>query len=56
MSLLLEIADRFAIIYAGKIIEDGGSQEDVGRTLARLRLDNVIHHLKALRSALHVLS
>ena len=27
MSLLLEIADRFAIMYAGKIIEDGGSQE-----------------------------
>lgn len=27
MSLLLEIADRIAIMYAGKIIEDGGSQE-----------------------------
>lgn len=27
MSLLLEIADRIAIMYAGKIIEDGGSKE-----------------------------
>lgn len=29
MSLPLEIADRIAIMYAGKIIEDGGSQESV---------------------------
>ncbi len=30
--------------------------EDVGRALARLRLDDVIHHLTELWPALHILS